>query len=415
MTTTNIFARLKQMLPAPALLIGKILELHPDDDTSTVQLLMAGSTTQTYDEALKTGNIIRARGQFVPVGQNAFVRNGVIETKAPDEVGGEIVVGRIVTPADPLTFSPDIGDRAANTGVPFSLAVASHWHGGVAPLRYSIGSGALPAGLSVDVVNGIVSGTPSTAGASTLTLRATDASATYVDSDTFDLVVALATGPLVVGRFNGTNGNNGTLGGAFTITSQGALSTAQHKYGTGSLRIIPDTVSSGIEQTNVCTIVGAPLAVPLGTKKTLSAWVFVAAGGPDPAFVGACVGIFGWFPDASGTSSPLLHVTINPLAGGATFGIKAWSNNSNSLNPTEATASTGAWHHVAVTVDESNVVRWFVDGVLQTGTRTLTAPTTGGAVIVAHSAGNGPDIYVDGLYFASNEAAVADFTPPGEV
>lgn len=65
---TNLYRRLRELLPQPPLLIGDVLEVH-SDQTSTVE----------YPD----GSQQRVRGTSVGVGQPAFVRNGVIEGLAP--------------------------------------------------------------------------------------------------------------------------------------------------------------------------------------------------------------------------------------------------------------------------------------------------------------------------------------------
>lgn len=66
--STNLFRRLREMLPAPALLVGTVTA-HNADGTSTI--------------ALPGGGTLRARGQSVAVSSNAFVRDGVVEGEAP--------------------------------------------------------------------------------------------------------------------------------------------------------------------------------------------------------------------------------------------------------------------------------------------------------------------------------------------
>ncbi|HEY6344829.1 MAG TPA: putative Ig domain-containing protein [Bryobacteraceae bacterium] len=62
------------------------------------------------------------------------------------------------------------GNLSATVGVAFSQALAAT--GGIPPYTWSITSGSLPAGLSLN--SGVISGTPSAAGASTITLLVTD-------------------------------------------------------------------------------------------------------------------------------------------------------------------------------------------------------------------------------------------------
>lgn len=68
MTATNLFRRLQELQPDPAVLIGDVLAVN-SDNTSTVQL--------------PDGSTFRARGTSVAVGQPAFVRNGIVEGIAP--------------------------------------------------------------------------------------------------------------------------------------------------------------------------------------------------------------------------------------------------------------------------------------------------------------------------------------------
>lgn len=401
MTTVNVWSRLKAMIPPSPLLIGKVLELHADDDTSTIQLLMNGGS-QTYDEALQAGNIIRARGQFVPVGQNAFVRDGVIETKAPDDLGGEIVVGRVVTPGAPLTFSPDFDDQSIAGSVPFSFSAASHWHGGIAPLRYSVGSGALPAGLSIDSVTGAVGGAPTGIGPSTFTLRATDASATYVDSN--DTTITVGAGKLIIGRFDGSNANGGQLGGTFTITSaRGSVSALRSKFGSGSLRTVQNTVDAVGTAYDVCTYSHASADVAAGTKRELSGWVFFESGVDTPS-TGFSTTVLIW-EETAGT----IYVNFTPTDSAHVL-VQGWVG-THKLSEVEVLRD--AWYHASISVDESGVCRWFLNGVLQAGTFALSGVGGSPRVAVMRWAGTGSDCYVDDLCAEVGSAHVADFTPPG--
>jgi hypothetical protein len=73
----NPWKQFKDLLPDSPLLIGEVLSHNPDG-TSTVQLI--------------DGGILRARGQSVAIGHNAFIRGGVIEGEAPDLPGQTIEI-----------------------------------------------------------------------------------------------------------------------------------------------------------------------------------------------------------------------------------------------------------------------------------------------------------------------------------
>jgi hypothetical protein len=91
---TNLFRRLQALLPAPPVLVGRV-GAHNSDDTSTV-VLPGGQAAAAYDGLLQSGSTLRVRGTQVPVGQNAFVRDGVVESQAPDVEPVDIPIGRVV-------------------------------------------------------------------------------------------------------------------------------------------------------------------------------------------------------------------------------------------------------------------------------------------------------------------------------
>jgi hypothetical protein len=73
-------------------------------------------------------------------------------------------------------------------GVAYSETVSVN--GGTSPYTYSVLSGSLPAGLSLNTGTGVISGTPTTAGTSTFTIQAVDSSS-YVGSQSFSITVAI--------------------------------------------------------------------------------------------------------------------------------------------------------------------------------------------------------------------------------
>jgi hypothetical protein len=70
----------------------------------------------------------------------------------------------------PVTFTTTSWPNGSN-GVGYSQTVVTT--GGVSPIEYSLGSGSLPAGLSIDA-SGTILGTPTSHGTSTFTINATD-------------------------------------------------------------------------------------------------------------------------------------------------------------------------------------------------------------------------------------------------
>jgi len=79
--------------------------------------------------------------------------------------------------ASPAVTSPAPTD--ATVGTPYSFTVVAT---GTPTPTYSITAGALPAGLSLDSVTGVISGTPTTAGTATFTVTAANGVTPAVDS-----------------------------------------------------------------------------------------------------------------------------------------------------------------------------------------------------------------------------------------
>jgi len=95
-------------------------------------------------------------------------------------------VGSITETSNPtLVINPEIAFSApspvpvATTGTAYVLSLAAA--GGVGTFTYSVSNGTLPAGVSLDPATGQISGTPTTAGTYTFTVRVTDANGVFKD------------------------------------------------------------------------------------------------------------------------------------------------------------------------------------------------------------------------------------------
>ena len=115
----------------------------------------------------------------MPVGAFAFVRDGVVQSRAPDGVPAEVVVGVVaaqpVGPARLAALEAPPPAQVAPVGTPYALDLAPFFTGGYAPRTYSVASGTLPGGLALSSSTGLLAGTATAAAApSLLAVRCVD-------------------------------------------------------------------------------------------------------------------------------------------------------------------------------------------------------------------------------------------------
>ena len=122
---------------------------------------ISGATGATYTlVADDVGNQVRAIITGTNTSSSGTVYTDSITTALTDEITG------IPTGTTPTT------GLDAPTGQIFSVSTLGV--GGAAPLVYTLSSGSLPAGLTLDGANGNITGTPTTAGAYPITVTITD-------------------------------------------------------------------------------------------------------------------------------------------------------------------------------------------------------------------------------------------------
>ena len=132
---------------------------------------------------------------------------------------------KTITVNQPLAISTT-SLTSGSVGVPYSALISAT--GGVPPYTWTVTSGTLPAGLTLNT-SGVISGTPTTQGSQTFTVQASDSQTTPATaSASLTLTIAGPTGRLTgnyVFSFSGyQNGNLVLQAGSFTSDGNGNIS-----------------------------------------------------------------------------------------------------------------------------------------------------------------------------------------------
>jgi len=125
-------------------------------------------------------------GTPTTVGSNSFTVNVI------DANGGiaTTAITLTVTAGPALSFpAPPSGEATA----PYVATLAVS--GGTGPYTWSVTSGSLPAGITLDPSTGALSGTPTTAGTSSFTVKVTDANG---QSATEATTLTVIPGPVII-------------------------------------------------------------------------------------------------------------------------------------------------------------------------------------------------------------------------
>ena len=154
--------------------------------------LLGGTTGDAYDQPLSVKFGVEAFTWSVAPGQGDLPAGLSINSATGEITGTPTAAGtaaftiqavEATTPtqvatqhlsiavADPLNFET-LGLPGAVAGTPYSRALSAS--GGTQPYTWSVDTGSLPAGLSLDPASGVISGTPTKAATSTFTVKVTD-------------------------------------------------------------------------------------------------------------------------------------------------------------------------------------------------------------------------------------------------
>ncbi len=182
-------------------------------------------------------------------------------------------VGLLVVAPPTLTSPSQLHGMA---GAAFSQTLAAG--GGHGPYSWAVASGSLPAGLKLNAATGAITGTPSTAGTSSLTVRITDQSLPTAQTATASISITID--PAIVPAAYVANGANGTV-------------TSYAIGGSGNLAPLTTFARTGFG-----------LSAPAGITIAPSGRVYIANGGNDS--------ITGYPP---GAAAPFVSDLTGPATG----------------------------------------------------------------------------------------------------
>jgi hypothetical protein len=315
-------------------------------DASTITLQMTTPATFSAAPSSVPNGVTVSPAGVVAVSAATTPGNYVLGGFAYAASGNSLAVGTwtlnlraVAVPAITTTSLP-----SGVNGVAYRLVLTAT--GGVAPYTWTISSGSLPDGLALSP-DGIITGTPTTDGTSTLTLHLADSSSpAFTASATFTMsVVDILVSPttLADGRVDvaykatlASTGGSGTktwkltagaLPAGLKLASSGAISGTPTVVGTGSFTVTVTDSSKPVKTgTAVITVTIDPMMVataslPAGlidkayTSTTLkttggkSAFVWTLIGGSLPTGMKlATSGALSGTPTVAGTFTPTFSV-----------------------------------------------------------------------------------------------------------
>jgi beta-lactamase superfamily II metal-dependent hydrolase/predicted extracellular nuclease len=308
LTVTAVSLRSTGSAPAPQVVtlsqladgVGEALEgrlIRVDNVTVTAGTFGAAGTSNNVTIADATGTgILRIDSDTdidgSPTVTGTFSLVGLasqFDTSAPFDSGYQIITRSLadITPSGPSCSPITIGGSLANGVVGTTYSQTLTATGGTAPYTFTILTGSLPAGLQLSG-DGVVSGTPTLAGTSNVTILAAatggcSGSAAFPVTVTGVLTVAppsvdfgsVATGSIGATSVTITNTSSGavtlntpfTITGAdasqFTVTAPGTTALAGGASTTAALTFLPTTTGPKNATLNITSTGGGLAAIAL--------------------------------------------------------------------------------------------------------------------------------------------------------
>ncbi|MBI5767103.1 MAG: putative Ig domain-containing protein [Verrucomicrobia bacterium] len=332
--------------------------------TAAFTVVATGDPTPTYQWMRNGLNVPGATGATFTLNNTPFNAGGTY-TVAVSNPGGSITSNAATLTVNPV--APSITSPVAATAVAgrtFIFQIVAN----TSSATYTVATGTLPAGLTLNADTGLISGTPTATGTANLTITATNATA----ADTKPLAITVNSPPPVITVAVAPAGQVGTAYTAFTVTASnsptamtatglppgltmsntGVISGTPTQAGTFSAAVTA-TNATGSNTSPVVITINLPPNLPAFTGSTTLAGVqgtafnftpafangpftnFTATGLPTGLAISATTGAITGTPTVSGTFT--VNVTATNAGGSTTVAFTLTLN-----PPASAPTITGA-------------------------------------------------------------------------
>ncbi|MFM4808404.1 putative Ig domain-containing protein [Aeromonas hydrophila] len=225
-----------------------------NSSANSITLNITGTATSVAVASTASNGIATASGTsitYTPTagfsGPDSFTYTA---TNASGTSSPATVTITVSTPS--ITLNPGTLSNGS-VGTAYSQTITAS--GGSAPYSYAITAGALPEGLSLNAASGLISGTPSTAGTTELSITVTDAhGATSLQNfsitiSAMEISVPASSQTLAAGQSATVDLTQGATGGPFTQATLGSVTPASAgramMMGPFSMRFVPSVAFAG--------------------------------------------------------------------------------------------------------------------------------------------------------------------------
>ena len=221
--------------------------------------------------------------------------------------------------------------------------------GGTGPYSWSIASGSLPSGLTLNPTTGAISGKPTAVATSNFTVRVTD-SASPAATSSKALSIAVAATPTTVTIWPTTAVPSSVDGGADSSVELGVKFRSDVAGTITGIRFYKAATNTGTHVGNLWSSTGTKLATATFTNETASGWqqvnfstpvpitantVYVASYHANTGHYSADVNYFA----TSGVDNPPLHALANGVSGGNSV----YAYGASSVFPTQTWNAANYW------------------------------------------------------------------------